>query len=815
MFTICVALSIATLTAINSFRRDVHTSLIDEARALQGGDIIVHSHQPISGKLQQAVDSLAVENRITVQNTYEFSTVARTDRNGKSLLVNIKAVESDYPFYGEVALTSGKQLGSVLRAGTVVADQEVLDRLNVDPGANISIGGRAFDIAGIVEFESMRPVSFLSFGPRIFMTLTDVEELGLIGLGSRAEFEILIKTDPSGDIEELTSALQAQAIPRLERVETAAESRSRVKRFFDNLLFFISCISILTLLLCGIGMQGALSAILRQKQQTIAVTKAVGATNGFLLRQYLSMVLIMGGLGSLLGIFMGYLIKRFFPLVFRDLIPGDIGYSFYFSDPLEGVIIGMLVVTVFTILPLYRLSDVKPVMIFRHETSALKNRSISLVAGLICTGFLLVLVVRQLDDVKTGIYFVLGLVALIATVSAVATGCLWVLRRVTLPNLAMRQAAKSLYRPGNSTRSIVITLTSAISVLLVIYLLKLNLFASFIESYPEGAPNLFCIDIQKGQEERFKAIIGEDARLFPVIRARLLSINEVLIDQKVEQQRRSDNLGREFNLTYRNTLLDDEVIASGDSLYGKGPLSPDVVPVSVLDDIADIGSIKMHDRLRFNIQGIEIDAQVTSIRTRTQSRLYPFFYFVFEPETLMQAPQTFFSALHLPREQIPEIMTAIVGELPNVSTINVAQMAEKLGRLMHRLSIVITFFASFSIMAGLLILISSIFATRLDRVRETVYYKILGGGSSFILRVLTWEHIILAVISAVIAVAFAEIATWLICRNVFDIVYHQYWTTAASTILISVMLVVVVGIVSSWSIIKQKPAVFLQQQNGA
>jgi len=817
MFGICVALSIATLTAINSFRRDVHGSLIDEARALQGGDIIVHAQQPISADLRAALAELAAEKRIATQDTYDFNTVARAGEAGaagRSLLSNIKAVGPGYPFYGDVVLASGRSLDDVLAQGRIIVDREVLGRLGVELGADIFIGGTAFNVADIVEFESMRPVSFLSFGPRIFMSLADVTRLGLIGRGSRTAYETLVKAFHPAETAALADLLKARAVPRLERVETAPEARSRVKRFFDNLLFFISCISILTLLLCGIGMQGALSAILRQKRQTIAVTKAVGATNRFLLRQYLAMVLFMGGCGSVLGIGLGYAIKRFFPVVFRDLVPEGIGYSFHVADTLEGVILGMLVVTVFTVLPLYRLSEVKPVMIFRHETGRLTNRPVSLLAGFICVCFLLVLVVRQLDDVKTGIYFVLGLIALIGSVSAVTAGCLRLLRRITMPNLALRQAAKSLYRPGNSTRSVVITLTSAISVLLVIYLLKLNLFASFIESYPEDAPNLFCIDIQKGQEARFAAIIGEDALLFPVIRARLLSINDELIDQEAERKRKSDNLGREFNLTYREALLDDEVIAAGDSLYGAEPLPPGVVPVSVLDYIADIGDIDLGDRLRFNIQGVKIDAQVTSIRTRTKSRLYPFFYFVFEPEPLEQAPQTFFAALHLPRDEIPAMMTAIVSELPNVSTINVAQMAEKFGRLMQRLAVVITFFASFSILAGLLILVSSIFATRLDRIRETVYYKVLGADSGFVLRVLSCEHIMLALISSIMAVVFAELATWLICRQVFEIPYQPHLPAAAGTVLISVLLVVGVGIISSLSIIRQKPAGFLQQQNG-
>lgn len=813
-FVICVALSIATLTALNSFKRDVHTSLIEEARALQGGDIIIHAHRPISAELQQAVTNLAGEGLFEQQKSTSFYTVALAEKTQRSLFVNIKAVEPGYPFYGTVSLGSGRQLGEALEPGAVVAAREVLERLDIEPGDLLSIGDIDFTVADTITYESMKPVSFLSLGPRVFVAMADVDRLGLVGKGSRTEHEILIKVADAENIEMIEKQLNSSAVPRLERVETARDSRSRVKVFFDNLLFFLSCISILTLILSGIGMQGSLSAILRQKQRVIAVTKAFGASNRFLVTQYLLMVSLMGFLGSVAGVISGYGIKRLFPFIFADLLPESIGYRFHIADTLEGIILGILVVTVFTLLPLQRLGSVKPVMIFRHETETHARRNSILIAASVFVIFLFLLVVRQIDDVKIGIFFVIGILVLIGGVTLVTSAALWLLKRLHLPLLSLRQAAKSLYRPGNSTRPIVTTLTSATAVLLVIFLLRLNLFATFIESYPDDAPNLFCIDIQKDQVDLFQSVVGKEIPLFPVIRARLLAINDERIDPEEERERRSDNLGREFNLTYRETLLDDELVIDGDSLFGDSNRPDGTVAVSVLDSIAEIGDIGLNDRLRFNIQGIEIDAQVTSIRSRTQSRLYPFFYFVFEPETLQDAPQTFFTAFYMDKELIPDMITRIIAEMPNISALNVADIAERFGRIMKRLALIVTFFASFSIAAGFLILVSTIFSTRLDRIRESVYYKILGADSGFIVKVLSFEHLIIGLLSSLLAVAFAQLAAWLICINVFEIDYRPYWSLALITLICSVCLVVGVGLVSSVAVIRQKPGDYLRQQNG-
>ncbi|MEJ2056907.1 MAG: ABC transporter permease, partial [Desulfofustis sp.] len=395
-FVVCVALSIATLTALNSFKRDVHTSLIDEARALQGGDIIIHAHRPISAELQQAVTRLADNRLLEQQRSTSFYTVALADQSERSLFVNTKAVEPGYPFYGTVSLASGRKLGGVLKPGAVVAAQEVLERLDIEPGDQITIGEVGFTVADTVTYESMKPVSFLSLGPRVFIAMEDVDRLGLVGKGSRTAHEILIKASDPRNIELIERQLRSRDVPRVERVEKAQDSRSRVKVFFDNLLFFLSCISILTLILSGIGMQGSLFAILRQKQRVIAVTKAFGASNRFLVIQYLLMVSVMGFFGSILGIILGYGIKRLFPAIFADLLPESIGYRFHFADTLEGIILGFLVVTVFTLLPLQRLGAVKPVMIFRHETEMQPRKNSMLIAASVFVIFLFLLVVRQI-----------------------------------------------------------------------------------------------------------------------------------------------------------------------------------------------------------------------------------------------------------------------------------------------------------------------------------------------------------------------------------------------------------------------------------
>jgi putative ABC transport system permease protein len=51
LFTLCMALSLTTLTAFSGYARSVQRSLGDDARKLQGADIAIKSYDPLSASL--------------------------------------------------------------------------------------------------------------------------------------------------------------------------------------------------------------------------------------------------------------------------------------------------------------------------------------------------------------------------------------------------------------------------------------------------------------------------------------------------------------------------------------------------------------------------------------------------------------------------------------------------------------------------------------------------------------------------------------------------------------------------------------------
>lgn len=809
VFVLCVALSMITLVSLGSFSRSVHSSLLRDARALHAADIIIHSHAPLQPSLLAAVRALEERNSIRSVRLYEFYSVVRTSAGDASLLANLKVVEPGYPFYGTVDMASGRPFGRVLLPGGVVVEQGLLDRLGLRVGDRLWVGDALLAIRDVVVRESDRPVNFFALGPRVFVSAADLPALGLVGQGSRVEYGLLARVSDQKELKRITAELRAAAGSEGVRVETSQSADSRIKRFFDNLLFFLNLIGMFTLLLAGIGIQSTLTALLKEQERTIAIMKTVGAGSRFIIGHYFALALSLGLGGTLIGLAISLLLQNLLPELFDGLLPARVELTISAGAVAEGFLLGMLVVILFTALPLYRLKEVKPRAIFgQEEQGALWSRTEWLISTMGVL-FFLGMVLLRIRELKSGLYFVLGMGLLVLISFVCAQGALSLVRRMQPGNLMVRQALKGLFRPGSATRSIIVTLTASLVVIFSITIVEKNLDGSFVSSFPPEAPNLFFIDIQPGQKADFARTLGMAASYYPIVRGSVVSINGEKINREKEQQSRGDNLTREFNLTYRETLLPDERILAGRTLFRR---EWPRIQVSVLDTVVKMHAMQIGDRIVFRVQGIDMEARIASIRTRTESGLQPFFYFVFPDRVLVDAPQTIFAAVRVDKSRIAALQNRVVGRFPNVSVIDLTETVAVFARIMTRLSLIVRFFTLFSVIAGFLIIVSSVFATRYARIREAVYFTILGAGRRFVLGVFALESLLLGLISALLALALSQAAGWIICVRVLDLSYRPYIGPSLQLMVITILLVVAVGLGASLSIVRQKPAAFLREQ---
>lgn len=812
LFVLCVALSLTTLTAFSGFSRSVGRQLLNDARSLHAGDIIISSYDPISTPLNRAVDQLIRTHGIRRTDIHRFLSVVRAPAGNRSVLAALKVVEPGYPFYGKVILKTGRAFHSVLTPGHCIVEQSLLSRMDLNVGDRLKVGYTMLTIADVVTVEPDRPLTRFAFGPRIFIAAADLNALGLLEKGSRIRRITLLKV-PSGEpLNLLADQLKQAALSDQERVETFQTARSGIKRFVDNFLFFLKLVGLFILMVAGLGIQGTLTALLNEKQHSIAIMKTVGATNRYIVLHFISIVLLLGAVGTVLGIASGAFVQRVLAWMLLPFLPQGLGQSVSWTGILEGIVLGVAVVLLFSFLPLQRLKHMRPMMIFRGQGKDTSRRWPTYAGIGMFIVFFFGLVLWHMRELQFGLYFVGGLLGLIAAVALLTQAALWSIRKLPVNHLVIRQAIRGLFRKGNAARCTVITLTASLTVIFTIYLIQKNLDATFVHSYPEDSPNAYCVDIQPDQIEAFAETIGQAVQFYPIIRARITAINDQKIDRSRERRKRRDNFSRVFNLTYRNHLLKDEAILEGKQLF-HDDWQP--VQVSILDTVAEMRSMKIGDTIDFKIQGVPLKARISSIRTRKSESFAPFFYFVFPEAILNKAPQTLFAALRIAPRTLESLQTRIANRFPNISTIDMTRTISVLAGLMSRLSRIVRIFSLFSIAAGILILVSAVFATRAERITECVYYKILGADKRFVQKVFGLENLLLGGLSSLLALIMAQAGSYWVCRIKLDIDYQPFLAVSSAMIAATLLLVLVVGMTASWSIMEQKPVRILREQADA
>ncbi len=804
---LCIALSVVGLTALGGFQANVREAMLRDARQLHAADVIVRSSFPFLPAMEDKLRAYDARDDVDVTRLWEFYTVVRTMDESASLLSAVKIVGAGYPFYGRVQLASGEAFRDAIGPGHIIVEQSLLDRLGLAVGSRIFLGDTAMVIRDVVISEPDRPVTVFTLGPRIFVDARDRGRLGLITQGSRVRYKALLRLPAALAPETVQNDLWTAADAAQERVDTFRSADSRLKRFFDNLLFFLKLVGIFTLLLAGIGIHSVLSALLRTRIKSMAIMKALGAPSPFILRLYLGVVLFVGAVGTLGGILVGLPLQEMLARLLIDLIPAETAFRIAWDAVGESFLIGLLAVSLFAARPLLNLRRFKPSALFRHESPRFRLFSAEGLTLALTTLFFIGLVLWHLEDLRIGTYFIGGILALIGIVFGFCRLLLVGLKRLPTRHLMVRQAIRGLFRPRNATLPILVTLTASLTILYALFLIESNLDRAFVDAYPEDVPNVFLLDIQRHQTEALTRLVDQPLDFYPVVRAKLMAINGQAIDPKRERQRKSDNLARPFNLTYRQDLLDDEKIVRGGTLFDE---DAGQFQVSVLKRVADIGGIRVGDRLRFKIQGVPLEATVSSIRIRIREGLQPFFYFVFPEETLKAAPQTIFTAMRADPREMAALQNRIVQTFPNITILDARQTIRQIAGALERFSQVIRFFTLFSTAAGMLLVISSIVATRAARIREAVYYKILGARRRFVFYVFSLENGFLGASSAVGGLALAQLISWVVCTRYFDIPYAPHAAASLAGLVVGVLVVMGVGLSASRTIMRRRPARFLR-----
>ena len=789
LFLLTLMLSLATYLTLDSIQQSVDTYINDNQRALVGGDLILNSKQDWPSEVLTQIDTLADTQTVF---DYQFSAMVVTDE--QTLLASIKAVSQSYPLYGDVELASGQPLWQQLTANNVVVAPEVLKSLSADIGDQITIGDAQFIISDVLTKEPDRPLSAFGFGGRILMPQQALEATNLLGQRSRINYRIELAGNAelmATQRDKLTQILTNYPDIELSDAESADTSVSRIS---DNVLMFLKLLVIAVLLLSAVAMYGVITAFVTKQQSSNAIRLALGEPLSSLKRSYYQLLIITAIIACIAAILVSFGLLKVGQPYLVAILPADVSLAINPISAIKTTVIALVLTLLIAQRGLSTLNTTKPATLLNQGASSSVQhlpwykRLPLLWYGLMLAG-LYVFFVYEVGGWLFGAQLLIGLIGFVSIFWLLARGWLWLLARIASNakiGWMQRIAIHNLARKGNQSALFFVTLALSVAVLTLITTLNHSINAQFINAYPEDAPNLFLLDIQSDQHDDIDSIIGAPVSYYPVIRARVVTANNIQV-QDIEPADGFDDPARVFNLSYADTVMDTEFITDAvvdNQLYApinnedKDPAST-VAPLSILDTAASLLNIGMGDEVRFNIQGIEIVGQITSIRSRYEQGPSPYFYFLFEPAVLSAAPQIQFATAHVNADDIPDLQGKMVRQFPAVTTIDGTAIAQQIQELVVQMSRLVYVFTLLALLTGVMVLISSLLSTSQDRLQESASFRLLGMQKRDLYMLNILELGVLGISAATFAIIIASVGAWAALTQWFNLQFSMPWANLA------------------------------------
>lgn len=822
-FFLCIAIGVGSVVALRSLVQNLSQAVGGDARMLMTADFEVSSTNDFSPVEIEKVESvIGASNIIEARNeTMTTSAMAKpTDAANESFkAVELKGIEPPFPLVGDFILTGGKPFDFKLleNRGAVVAPV-LLDDLQVKVGDKIRIGESEFQIRATFDEEPGGTNGF-RLGARVFVEKKAFDEAGITRGGARIRRRILYRTseNPTPLVTNLRETLKGTILT----VQSYRETQESLSEQFEKTENYLSLTGLLILVLGGVGVWNVARVFVEQKRKSVAVLKCLGASGTKIITVYLMQILTLGFLGSVFGIILAQAFLSFAEWRFGEILPKGMSFAVHFSVALQGILLGVLISLLFSALPLLQVRTIKPNLLLRDEASGKTRRldATKTIVGAICLAGLLALAVWQAGSLKVGAYFLVGLGATTLVLYFAAIVLTVLLKRIkNFGSFSVSQAVNSLYRPGNQTRVILLAVGLGAFVVLAVQSLQTNLIREFDFTRNAKLPSLFFIDIQKSQIEQLKNIVlertGEQVQTVPTIRARIAFVNGQPFDFEQREVRREQGvIGREFAVTYRPNLDENESVIAGDWWTADDANSVEE-QVSVEEGMSKTLKVAVGDSITFDVSGRKITSRVRSIRKLDLRNTRTAFVFVFRPGILQKAPQTFVATVlkKVPETERARLQRKIIDDFPNVQILDVADIVATIQKLVANFVLAISFVGSFVILSGMLILIGSIALTKSQRIYENAVLKTLGAKRKTLAAILFAEYGLLGLLAGIIGSGFATALSYAVSKYLFKIEWEFDFNLIIAGVLITTILVMLVGAIASFDVLFRKPLATLRSQ---
>jgi putative ABC transport system permease protein len=784
LFVISLSLGLFGFIGLESFRSALEENLKLNARSFLSADLAMSSRRKITEKELSRVRELLKPSRESHLN--ELFSMAATP--GGSRLVQIKAIDSEYPLYGTLKLQSGKVIARGGSAGLEEKPRawlypELLSQLKIGIGDKVKIGNLEFEVADAVVDDSTQTFRMAGLAPKIYFSQKFLPRTGLIGFGTTASDVHLFQVERLDDegLSRLARQLENEFQDTNLQFATPLDSAQETGRGLQTLLDYLGLVSLVAVALALVGIGYLIQLFLTRRISTLSLLRTLGLRAG-LAESFVLLELCLLGLcatalvlpfsAALLPVLGGATAEVFpVPLHLR-LTPSSV-FSCVFLAVFLPTLIALPLLR-----PLRRL-NLKQVLLDRELWQARPNFKDALF-WLPAAGVYFGMSVWISHSLKNASFFCAGLL-----ISAVimTTVSFFALKWIPAFGRDWQWAQARLRLVRSRGRFAVVILSLSFGTLLLVLLPQVRSSLQKELASPEATllPSLFLFDIQDDQVNDLVSDLraqGYEAQnLSPLVRARILSVNGQAFEraERKEFASREEEMEARFrnrgvNLTFRGRLSPSEELAEGRWFSASpGP----VAEISVEKRYAERVGLQIGDLLKFDVQGVEIEAKIVNLRSVKWNSFQPNFFISFQPGFLDEAPKTWLlSVPPMAEDRKIELQNRLVSRFPNVSIIDVSRVIAKVLGLTDQMIAALTGMAVLSVVVGLFMLFTVLMTEARARMVEWNLYKVLGANQKSILSLFLIESSAVSLLAVVLGGALGCLLSFVLVRWIFGALFQ-------------------------------------------
>ncbi len=808
----CLALGVAAIAAVGTLREGIERGLARDGSRILGGDLSVQ------GGAQPLPDALRVWLRGRGAKVSDAVTMRSmlVAPSGERLLVELKAVDGAWPLLGTAVLDPPGPVQPALADG-LVAERLVLERLGVQPGATLRLGGAPFVLRAVLADEPDRVASPSIFGPRVLIGLESLPRTGLLAPGAIAEHALRAVLPPGTDVVETIAALRAAFPGTGWRIRDAREAAPGVNQFIDRTSLFMTLVGLTSLLVGGIGVANGVNAWVLARARTIATLRCLGASPRLVFAVCLVQVMALASLGVLIGLVAGAALPALAAVGLAGVLPVVPETGPFLWPLLLAAGYGLLTAAAFALWPLGRAMRIPGAALFRDALLPDATRApVWLVAANVgVVAALVALTVAAADERRFALYFCLGAAATLLLFRAGG----WALMRLAAwvpapPFPWARLGLSNLHRPGAPTPLMLVSVGLGLSTLAAVALIEGNIRRQIMEQLPQDAPSFYFIDIQNDQMDAFRRIVAgvpgvHDLREVPSLRARVVAVNEVPAERVAATPDTTWALRGDRGLTYAHAMPEGTRLVAG----SWWPADYDGPPLVSFDATLARGwGVHVGDSIRLNVLGRDIDFRVASLRDIGWRSLGINFTLVASPGLLERAPHTHIATLRAAPAEQAALLRAVTDALPNVSGIRVADVLATVAELLGRIGAALGATAAVTLAAGALVLAGAVAAGQRRRIQEAVILKSLGATRAQIRAAWLVEFGVLGIVAGLLAALVGTASSWAVVREVMGADWSFLPLRLAVTVAGCVALMLAFGYVGTAAALRVRAAPLLRNE---